>query len=100
MASFGTYDFNNRIVVISARRVDRNSSRLIDHDHTIILVQYTNWVCADWGFVSVQHVRYHVAVLDYMMWTRNRLSINNDGSTFYSILLAFVSYRITSKKVI
>ena len=68
MASFRAHDLDYRIIVVPTRRVDRYSRWLVDDDHIIVFMDYTNGLSSDWGLVTVQCMRYDLPILDNVIY--------------------------------
>lgn len=63
------------------------TSRLVDNDQSIVLMDDAYGLCSDWRFVSMEGVANDIAVLDGGGGRWHRFTIDMDGAAFYRTFL-------------
>lgn len=91
IAPFGTHDLDNRVIVVTTGGMNRYSGGLVDDNHIIILVDYSNRFGGDRGLMPVEGVGDDVSVFDEGLRGRDNLTIDDDLSSFYSVFLKRIS---------
>ncbi len=92
VASFCAHDLNDGVVVVTAGRVDGDTSGFVDDNHVVVFVDDGNGLSSYGGFMSVEGVRDYIAVFDNCLEGRDLLAVENDFAAQYSVFLDYISH--------
>lgn len=98
MTTFRTHDFDKRIEIVATSGMYRYTCRLVDDDHIIVFVNYSNRCRGHGGLMTVQGMRYHIAVLDDVLDSWHSVAIDDDIASLYSVFLKRLSLRVLQGK--
>jgi hypothetical protein len=80
------HNLHHRIIIISARRMNGYTSRLVYNNHVVVFVYYSDRLCGDGRLMAMQRVGNDISVPQDRFWS-NILPVDSDFAIYDCISL-------------